>query len=717
MTTRGVKYDLQLDPISAPVKSAEGDLLMAAGKSEGQANAIKGQTDAATLSFLGTTAIGAAKGKMESDLDASIKNTLSRLDVTREAEFQRTTQAQATQIATLLEQSDGLDSAPELIKQFKNDTQRYTDALAQGVLTRQEVIDRIAADVKKYSATMPGWASDFRKLAAERTGISNIDVYGIHKALTEKTARERAAEERFKADMELDKEIAKKHGVGLDGITPEMRAWHYNEQQTARNAAVLTDRLKVNQMVQEQADGAWGQLAMLRVNEVVAGLAGDIATLGALNQDPKSVVQSQEFGLKLSGKLAATAVMLESQIRGFTTPAPGRTAMSEKEASRLIGEVRATFKNYEDMVKNVEGRNMFANIVKNSKGNMELLMNNFMLANPHTAVLKDIGVLPKLFEAKVALDDAEFERRFPGLLAPMKAIMTGPGQQAYAGLVSAAGTGKPVDLDTARSLNSQATKVATAEWVEQMRTIPKMDNPDQKQIATWVNITAQVGKNFGAPRDNTPYAISNSDFVAINQTFADPAFRKFVSTLQPAEAYKALDPFLQNVEWGTTNISAQLRALVAQYNDPKQNPIAETGQALQIVRNATTGLFEAVVEVPKNVPEVLPFKGRATPTMTFDLKRRTSQMRESMEAADAVKRAKRLAEDLNKLTTTYSLVNSMLNQKEPNLSNVQELVYKEYLLPKPQVTGNATPKKEPAPTTTPAPAPEPSDGNIPWWRK
>jgi hypothetical protein len=666
---RGVKYDLQLEPISNPVKSAEGDLLMAAGKSEGQANAIKGQTDANTLTFLGTTAIGAAKGKMESDLDASIKDTLSKLDVTREAEFNRTTQGQATQIATLLEQSGGLDSAPELIQQFKTDTKRYTDALAQGVLSRQEVIDRIAADVKKYSATMPGWASDFRKLAAERTGISNIDVYGIHKALTEKSAREKSAEEQMKADIELDKAIAKEYGVGLNAITPELRAFHQQRQQIAAAADVTQKRLQVSNATQEQADKSWGQLGMLRVNEVVAGLAGDIAQLGALNQDPKKIVESQEFGLKMSGKLAATAVMLESQIRSFTVPAPGRTAMSEKEASRLIGEVRSTFKNYEDMVKNVEGRNMFANIVKNSKGNMELLMNNFMLANPHTAVLKDIGVLPKLFEAKVALDDAEFERRFPGLLAPMKAIMTGPGQQAYAGLVSAAGTGQAVDLNTARTLNPNATQVATAEWVAQMQSIPKMPDASPQAQQAWVNFTKKVGENF---------SVRGRDLVAINQTFADPQTQAFIRNLPYEQRVAAIDPFLKNIDSGSVNVIKTVQELVASYNSPEKNIAAASGKGVEVKRNNLTGMFEVVdVQLPSKRAGMSSAEtaggavvgaraGVATAQVTFEAQRERQRLTE-------------LVGDMNKMLTTFTLAASALVGGSVDIASIQNTMYNNYI--------------------------------------
>jgi hypothetical protein len=673
---RGVKYDLQLDPISAPVKSQEGELLMAAGKSEGQANAIEGQTNANAVSFLGATALGAVKGKMESDLDASIKDTLGRLESTREAEFARTQHGQATQIATLLEQSGGLDDAPELINRFKADTKRYTDGLAQGVLTREQVIDRIAADVKKYSAQMPGWASDFRKLAAERTGISNIDVYGVHKALTEKSARERAAEATQQAQLALDKDIAKEYGVGLDAITPELRAFHAQRQQISAAADVSQKRMQLNNMTQEQADKAWGQLGMLRVNEVVAGLAGDIATLGALNTDPNKVVESQEFGLKLSGKLAATAVMLESQIRGFTTPAPGRTAMTEKEASRLIGEVRSTFKSYEDMVKNVEGRNMFANIVKNSKGNMELLMNNFMLANPHTAVLKDIGVLPKLFEAKVALSDDEFERRFPGLLAPMKAIMTGPGQQAYASLVDAGGKGVPFDLPTAQRMNPQAAQVATAEWVQQMETIPKMTQPTPQQANAWVNFTRNVGENYGTVKDGK-VAVSNADAIKVNSILADPATQAFARKLSDTQRTVAFAPFVTRMTQGIANVSEQLRTLTAEYADETKNPAAQAGAKIEVTRNPLTGMFELKQTAPKNEPQQ--FAGQVNPNVTFQYNRPTGWMKESTDAIAAKQRAVALIGDMNKMLTTFTLSASALSGGDVDVNVVRENVFTNYI--------------------------------------
>lgn len=593
--TRGLDYSVQLSDIDAPAKSRAGELLIEAGKSEGQAAAIQGATIAKGVEFLGTTGLAAVKGKMEADLERDVNDSLAKLEgvgtqaVQSEAALdnlrsQGFANNVAEQLVALREQS-GMEE-PQLMKDFMGDITRYADAQKQGILSRGDVVARIGASVKKYSAMMPGWAGDFRKVAANLTGISNVDVYGIHTALTTKSAREKAQEKAVELDLTLRKEIASEMGLSsLDQVTPQMMAYHYQSRQLKVASENAKRKLEMSNLGQEEADKAWHNVATLQLSSAVADIGKDIAKLGALHQDTTKAMEAQEFGLQLSGKLAMTLTTLERDVMEMTRPQPGRTALSAKQATTIIESYRGIFKNYEEAVKNVEGRNMFAALVKNAQGKVDLLVNNFLTSNPHIAILNKTGSVSEIFKAYVAIGSPEeFEKRFgKALRNAMDSVMKAP--EGHANLIGAAHAGQNVDLSQVSQVSPQLATVVAADFIQSIKEWSKDPNPTEQKKATYSNVFANASRSLNpvVKRDiETAYSILSS-----------PDTQTFLGTLSPAQRANALLPLLANIDASYKNVKAQIDAEIQTANTSGRD--AREGALARLEPNRLTGAFELVV--------------------------------------------------------------------------------------------------------------------------
>lgn len=598
------------DSIATDVKGrATATAIEATGKAAGEGVGLRGKADAidqnartGLLSFLGTQTVEGYKGKLKAGTEKEIQDALSRLEGFGPKALEQQTKLDylqtdefasgvANQLAMLKEQSGGLDDAPELAKQFLKDIDRYSAAQTQGVLSRQEVLTRVAAAVKKYSAAMPGWASEFRKVGADLTGIDRVDTYGVHKALTAESAREKILLQRQTAQLELDKDIAKTYGVPLDRITPQMRDYHSMSKQSEVAAANAKRRIEMSNLTQEEADKAWGSEVIGRsVTAAVAGIGADIARLGALNSDPTKALESKQFGLELSGKLAITANSLEHSIMALTRPEPGKTALSMKAAQEHVKNIREVFNNYETAVKNIEGRNLFAGLVKQAEDKKNLLINSFMVANPHVALLNNLGVMSELFKASVALgSDAEFEKRFGKDLATSMASVRNM-SSAHANLLGAVASGQPVSLPQIAVASPALAKVCAADLVCSVGEWAKDPAPtEQKQLA-YSNTFAQLSKTLNPMVERD----LDAAYVLLNK----PETTKFMTQLPTTLRENALLPLALNLDNTIHSVYATVQQQISTFNDPKNNTFSAKGARLELVQNRITGSYEVKVTQP-----------------------------------------------------------------------------------------------------------------------
>ncbi len=674
---RGLDYSIQLSDVEAPSQGKGGDLLLAAGQTEAAGKAATGKAIAGGIEFLGTMAGGAVKGKMEADLERDINANLNKLegvgagalesqknlDKLRSPEF---AEGVADQLTVLREQSG--EEEPQLMKDFLGDISRHADAQKQGILSRGEVVSRIAADVKRYSAMLPGLASDFRKTAANLTGISNIDVYGIHQALTTKSASEKAAEAQIAAQVALDKEIASEQGVPLNAITPQMRAYHYQSKQLKLAADNSERQVKLQDLGQAQADKAYGQIVDMRVAGAVSDFGKEFAKLTQLYGDPSKSVEADKFGLELSGKVAQIGQQLEQDIMRLSKPEPGKPAMSSTAVQTRLEGVRKTIAELREGVKSVEGRSMVAALVKKSENDVKLLGANITLANPYIAGLNKLGMNPsELFKLWMTVPREEFEKRVPAggkqLAQAFENVLKNP--VGHVNTMLAIATGQQVDLGQLATVDPDLHKVVANDLVSNIRSwiTDPAPTPEKKQAFSNTFATATLNINPLAPQD----------LKLAHSIVSDGAAQKFLGTLSLEQRTNALLPLLVKLDNGVKNARAQIETELRAFNDKDNNPSARLGAVLEMKQNALTGAFEIAETHKASGPGIamteVPGGGVVgMRTGAFAAVTRTN-------AAEARARASDLAGRLNRMVETYTLgVRSLGVDEAPTLKDVRQSV-------------------------------------------
>ncbi len=573
-------FSVQLDDVQAPgpvpVDKAG---IVQSGVLEGEAIKTMGDATAGLVKFLGTTAISAAKGKMEADEESAINDILKKTSPLVEQDITRKNQELAGGLMASFESEDY--AGAQTVRDFTDEARRYAEARRQGAITRDEALAQIGAVVKKYSAMAPGFASDFRKVGAELTGISNVDVFGVHQALTTQSAREKAAIQTAEADLALRKEAAGALGLtSLDDLTPGAAAFYRSVKQAKLGVDRMEAVKKAGDMQQDQADRASAVIANGYIQQAVGGLASEFAQLGALNlsaDTPEKQLKAQQAGGMLAAKLDVMEASLISQIKNLTT---GKNAMSADKNKQLVDEVQSTLKTFKDAVKTQEGFNTWTNIVKNAKGNAGYIVDQFKTLNPHFAILNDAGVMSKFVEAMVAMGGNKdaFAKMFGKEAAETTfAVLRNPNYATALGAVAKGDAG----VDDVAKVD------------------PKMGKVMYNDI---VNIVDEMSQGEGVLNNNQKMSASNM----IHQWLAkmDPAqpanLKKFVQMagnpdgkfwsmmeqLDPAQRKHALVPLFDKMVLTTGNTLQDLKAQVEAYNNAEGSK--QRGRSVSIKFDALT---------------------------------------------------------------------------------------------------------------------------------
>jgi hypothetical protein len=642
--------------------SRAGEHLTQAGALEGKAKAMDVQSDAQLGLFLGTTAIEAGKGYLKSEESKEIKSDLDKLEDFGDGAkaAAQVPQREANIVEAVGTFMGAAPNSPE-VGMMMADAKRHVEAAKQGILTKDEVITRVAATVKKYSAMMPGWASDFRKVAAELTGIANIETLQIHNALTQKSAREKQAERIAQANIEFQKQVSTAVGEPIEALTPA----HYNLYRVSQQGKIARERLdneiKMKNLVQEDADQAYGQMVSLDIATGVSDLMLDFGKVWSLNSDPKKFIDSQQAGLELSAKIGILHHRLAQNIRSMTTPRGDRPAMSAKEADARLSRLDTDMKNYQEMVKTAEGRNMFLSIAKHANTSAEMMMNNFMLANPHVAQLSKLGVFPPLFQARVTLDKKEFEARFGKRLGDtMEALMNPTSQTQYAGVFGGmvSGTG-PTPADTAR-VDPKLGEVQMRDGVEFLKNSDNL-KPDPESQDKFANTLSSVVRSLR-------YGFE-TDLKAFNELVSSPARKEYISSMPSEVRAKALAPALPELQIAAVNAMQSVTEALDKYNNSKElNVLA--GWRLEAVLDPVTERVR-IQEVragqsalPPELRRMGVRGGEKFPTRTrFN------------EASDAATTANKAAARLNQALEAYGSAASLVSGKPFALDDLRSRAY------------------------------------------
>lgn len=646
-------FSLVLDDIAAP-KSADASIFIAGAREDHARRMQDIQTGHAedmaglkTVGFLGTLGTEIGKKVMTGQAEDEINSVLGEFAGGEQAADLAINENNDQLSQQLLDSAASDDyMGAQTVKHFTGEAQRFAEAQRQGVMTREEAVARIGSVVKKYSAMVPGWAGEFRKKAAELTGISNIDTYGIHKALTEKSLREKQIEKRLEMQAQLDKELASKLGIKLEQITPEARAWYTQSQQLALGVQNAENVKKLGDLHQEQVDMVNEDLATGAVQQVLAGMHTKLTQVHAavLSADgPLASEEAQRLGSQVAAQFQLAKSDMIRRINGLTV---GKNGWKREKADAYIKQTGEMFDNYTEFLKSADGMNWWKQKVKDSGGNADFMWNSFVQNNPNVLLWKQLGVARDYVTAWDALNGNkdEFARRFGKVAADTMERIQGTGMGAY---------------------NAAFRRVATGQT-----SIGGEHDPDHRammltEIPTMLERLAVEGGVMDDKVKDTVANIGASWLDKVNVT-NPPEFKKFArlmtgdkaielwKQLDPMQRQKVLAPLFERLEKEVVpNLVTDSRNLLTEANADRL--FKERGEKV-VVKVDATGFMSVGLEKDSSIKR----DKNAPPLGTY-------MLRSPLEV-ESFKRLRQKVEQLNAIPQVVAKMAPLIAPGSPNVA-------------------------------------------------
>jgi hypothetical protein len=551
--------------INDPV-SADGSTFIRAASTQAKGRVEKALANAKTAETLGGVAIEAYKGKLLSDSSKEIEDTLSKLEgygtnaVAAQANLDRMNSDQfaaesAMQIAEMenrknLPRRSGFNDDPTS-KDFLEEIGRLKLAESQKIMTRQNVLNRIASTVKRYTAMAPGWASDFRKAAAELTGISNIDVLGVHAALTEKNDRERAADEMAKLKARFTGEISTAYGVSPDEITPAHVKQYAQDKQLDMFAQNTENNLKIANATEAQKEVYFGEyVAAVQLNATASiSKAFDAFREANKGTDITSKAAQAQIGGQVLAYLNDIEQVMVRDImkktsRSVDNPYPVQYATADKYAKN----VKEFLKTIKDNLNSEGGWNAFTLSVQAAEGDYQRMINNMRTANPYIAMLDITKVLPDIVKLTLIHND-------PKKVAAAIPAVGEKGAQAILNFLAfpqaAAALANAPNLPDAQTAvatyGETGAKVINLNAQLSIDTAAKKDTPLTDAERQGVSRDIITYMNLVNPTD--PKAMAQ-----FRQFVSSDSFTKIASQMTDAEKKKTFYPFFMKARGAAMNV-------------------------------------------------------------------------------------------------------------------------------------------------------------------
>jgi hypothetical protein len=604
MAGKDINYGQYLPDVGAPDKGRAGETLISAAQSQGEAIKIGGKAKADSLTFLGTTALDAAKGKLLADESKDIKAELDKLENNPTGAQQKAVNATIQQTKDNIAANDMLmgdgwstgqatDGVPQ---PFVQEASRLIAAQSQGMLSRDEVLNRMGAIVKKYSAMMPGAAAEFRKVGADMTGIDRLDVYGIHKALTTQSAAEKAAERQAALTNQAIGEIMKENGyINPSQVTGADVQRHMQRAQFRTFAEDTKAKIDNQQLMAGQADEEWGKY--------IAAVSAD--QLGALQQKVLQLSQLRSSGKTEEADAASRQLGTDLDSIGLKLVAEigqlgkAKNPMSAGAIEKAQAKIRNDVKDWQEALKNADGRDLLKKMAENTKTRVDLFASQVELANPYITALNRLKFQPsELFTlymttATTPKGKEAFEKRWGSQLGDAFAqVLKNP--IPHVNIMAAIAEGKPVDLNQVRATDPALAQVAAVDVIENIKSWAKDTDQSPEKKKAFVNHIIQFDKNtnLGSARD----------FKVASDLLNDADVQNRIKELTPEQKAIALTPIVQSAEINIKSRSDQLADAIAKYNDPALSVIAKQGHRLVLKSDPNTGLFKVEIDSSKAKP-------------------------------------------------------------------------------------------------------------------
>ena len=556
-------YYQAISDMPAPQRGGE-ESTLAAARATAQGVEIKSKQDSDLLGFLGTKGIEAFSGYKQATLQKEIDDTLNNTLVPGQY-IGESVLARETLFAAKKKQAGDLQESDPQLGKFQQEVELLNEAKNQGTLSRDQAIARIAAAVKSWSADVPGLAGEFRKLAAEQTGISNIDVYGIHKALVSNSVEQKRVDEVAKFRLEQDKIIAAKEAIGLDEVTPTLRAKYHRAQQEVLYKEAIDRKIAIAAGTTSEKNEEFTTAARLESNKVfntvVEGFEKLTKSLGGRTMDDANTAAEVRLGME--NMLVREEARLVREFNSWGAPGPNRPiGWSAQNREEYIAKTQATFKEWRSWLSTSNGLSMFDKMVKNAKTAEEGMTSMYRVANPFLALAVANGTMSAYASLAVSanLNEDKLTAQLGGEphRAKAKQILgaIGANPEEYARLMTGVLNGGRLDGGNNAPSSPDKTNPETAKLIRADLAATVIRLSDKKVLndedkTAFVKYMSAWGTNFN-PSDK-------EQLKEYNEWVNDPRRTNVYQQLSPQQALEAVKPFMLSTQQRTATLSGAIK--------------------------------------------------------------------------------------------------------------------------------------------------------------
>lgn len=569
------------------------------------AEQIRGRQNASNLTFFGNAAVEAYKGYQRAELSKSIDDTLSNTvagDYVGEG-AKKTLEVLKPQWDTATKQLGvGMGAGDEeLIGAAEAEMRRIQSAAKQGLISREEAISRIGREVKRYSVQTPGMAQEFRQMGADFTGISRIDIYGIHQGLTQQGRAERAAADMEKRRMEFIGDVAKHWGKDPTAVNEaDINLYHAStlakratEEKKRRFEDAGYDRDTAGRVVREHASVLMAAPTTTIVSEFkkLAEANGFTGVDGSMDRTSymRQAGAYEKVRAGLTGLIEEQRQATLNSFYASVQVAQSKGApIDSKDITAAVDDINKKFDTFQTSIAKVEGANAFRAMAERSKWDIQIMNDEFMRKYPQ---LKIMGDNQQLFAAMIAND--------PKMTAQLKSVVQDIWKNAEELSAVARGFGDiskgkiPTAKDNEQAPPKERLVKFEEAWARFRKMATRTEELSEKDLDETVNWLTHMSREINPtdPRQMDKW----------NEAVSGDFWKKAASKLSPEKSIQVFEPFyarVRNSLFGPMSQLEELKRQVEDYNKQVKEFGADTELSIAAIPNQDGGAFSIV---PKKV--------------------------------------------------------------------------------------------------------------------
>jgi len=585
-------FSIQLDDIPNPQGYERASAAIErSGQAQGEAAILGQKAQNLVVGGLFEAGVGAVKGYAEADIAERTKEAAGRFEDAPEIVEGREAAATVAEYDEKLATGAPAPAQEDpLVTELRNKAAKYRLAESQGLLTRREAITRMEAAVKEWSAMMPGLQSEFRKAAWNEVGISNVDQFLIHQALTTESAREKAAAERAKNANRYLLQVADYNGIPPATVTPKHMELFFASKQLENKRVALENESKIVSADTEKNASRLDALINNKNADSLAKLSSMFTTYDQLNLDPSKSADRDRLRTQIHAFVGASRRDMDAYISTHGATLGISIPELQKRSSFATSQMDSLQKHLETQ----EGFDSMRRILGRDKDSAEAVMNRFTLAFPGMVAWGKIGVAPALFNTAMAPGGAKTLEKvlgkagaaeFTNLPANMEKFINLETRKMNPEVVAAHG---PLDLRGAEgaSYDPETKRMSVQSDLYELREFPKNQNKTQAQYGKLQNKSASLTRALdpGEPTITEEF----------NVTFDNPDLMADIQKLSQEGRNTIAAPIVARFEQPIVALSESVKTMVNEYNDNPDNPgftmsvqLDPSGRLVPVVKDAS----------------------------------------------------------------------------------------------------------------------------------